>query len=166
MARGLEYICRAVPLSDFYYTGASRRFLYDSQFRLKLSSNSSLKWSDTDPELIATWLSADATRSKPSCFICGNPDHLASDCPLNAISSMPDVLCPVCNTTGHTACHCPQLTFAKNSPSVLPASNKLEFCRIWNRKGSCFRGPSCRYLHACSDCHGGHPKQSCPKQSC
>ncbi len=60
--------------------------------------------------------------------------------------------CPVCNTAGHTARDCPQLTFAKNTPSVLlPASNKLEFCRIWNRKGSCFRGPSCRYLHACSE---------------
>ncbi len=32
------------------------RLQYDAHFRLKLSSNSSLKWSDTDPELIATWL--------------------------------------------------------------------------------------------------------------
>ena len=49
-----------------FITRSSRRFQayawlqYDAQFRLKLASNPTMKWSVTDPELVATWLSADA----------------------------------------------------------------------------------------------------------
>ena len=51
---------------------------YDAQFRLKLASNPTMKWSVTDPELVATWLSADASKHKPACYACGNPEHLSS----------------------------------------------------------------------------------------
>ena len=49
-----------------YIVLASRRFKpyawlqYDTQFRLKMASDSTMSWSTADPELTATWLSADA----------------------------------------------------------------------------------------------------------
>lgn len=64
-------------------TRSSRQFKpyawlqYDSQFRLKLASNESMKWCDTDTELIATWLSADAVRNKATCYTCGSPEQLS-----------------------------------------------------------------------------------------
>ncbi len=54
---------------------------YDMQFRLKIAVNPAMTWDQVDHSLIATWLSADATRTKRSCFSCGNPSHLAPDCP-------------------------------------------------------------------------------------
>ena len=145
---------------------SSRRFhthawlQYDAQFRLKLASNPGMKWSDTDPELIATWLSADASKSKPVCYTCGSPEHMSTDCPLKTSQKAPGLRCPVCNMLGHTAQHCPQLTHNK------PDGGKTEeFCRLWNKRGSCFRGSKCQYVHACSDCRGSHPKSSCSQQA-
>ena len=100
-----------------FITQQSRRFKayawlqYDAQFRLKLASNPSIKWSDSDTELIATWLSADAAREKPACFACGNPEHLASDCPwkVSGTSNSSVLNCPVCNASGHAARDCPKL---------------------------------------------------------
>ena len=99
-----------------FITRASRRFQpyawlqYDSQFRLKLATNSSLRWSFTDPELIATWLSADAAKIKQTCFTCGSPDHFVPDCPLKPSASTSGLHCPICNHVGHTACECSLLS--------------------------------------------------------
>ena len=84
---------------------------YNAQFRLKLASNPSIKWFDTDTELIPTWLSADAAREKPACFACGNSEHLASDCPwkVSGTSNSSVLNCPVCNASGHAARDCPKL---------------------------------------------------------
>ena len=154
-----------------FITRQSRRFKpyawlqYDAQFRLKLASNPSIKWSDTDTELIATWLSADAAREKPACFACGNPEHLASDCPWkgSGTSNSSVLNCPVCNASGHAARDCPKL----GQPAPPPADTRHtgeEFCHIYNRRGNCFRGSRCSYLHACSNCKGSHPKRACPRQ--
>ena len=154
-----------------FITRSSRRFQayawlqYDAQFRLKLASNPTMKWSVTDPELVATWLSADASKHKPACYACGNPEHLSSDCPWKASQTAPGLRCPVCNTSGHTAQLCPQLSH--NKPSAAADSNKADdqFCQLWNRKGSCFCGDRCRYLHICSNCRGSHPKRTCSQQA-
>lgn len=152
-----------------FITRSSRRFQayawlqYDAQFRLKMASNPSMKWSHTDPELIATWLSADASKNKPVCFACGNPEHLSSDCPWKSSHRAPGLRCPVCNVSGHTAQHCPQLSH--NKPPPADSNKPDEFCRLWNKKGSCFRGERCPYQHVCSECRGSHPKSSCSKQA-
>ena len=159
-----------------FITRASRRFQpyawlqYDSQFRLKLAANRSLRWSTTDPELIVTWLSADATKVKQLCFTCGSPDHFAPNCPLKPPSSAPGLRCPVCNHVGHTARECSllsregQSTSGSHSYAQQSTPDDDKSCRVYNRRGFCFRGPRCPYSHTCSSCQGGHPKRTCSKQ--
>ena len=151
-----------------FITRSSSRFQlyawlqYDTQFRLKLASNPHACWSSTDPELVATWLSADATKKKSTCFYCGSPDHMSADCPLRASSSIKHSAspCPVCNSPGHTARDCPQLAVDKHSKT---GSKDDKYCRLYNRRGTCFRGSKCPYYHACSECNGGHPSRACPQ---
>ena len=81
---------------------------YDAQFRLKMASTRSSAWGTPDTELLASWLSSDATRRKATCFNCGNPDHLFLDCPLKA-SSYQGPRCPVCNSFRHSARDRPHL---------------------------------------------------------
>ena len=163
-----------------FITPSSRRFQpyawlqYDTQFRLKLTANRSDSWAAADPELTATWLSADATKPKTQCFSCGNPDHMAAACPFKSTTSAPGIRCPVCDTIGHTARDCPQLfrapaNTANAAPNTNPradatrsASNDNAHCRIFNQRGFCYRGTRCPYPHTCSGCNGGHPKRACP----
>ena len=135
---------------------------YDAQFRLKLSANPATSWATADPELIATWLSADVAKQKPVCFSCGGPDHLASECPLRQVDKPPGLPCPVCSRAGHSARDCPQLAPGQQQGS----SNKPQdnYCGLFNRKGSCFRGHKCKFLHKCASCNGDHPQRSCPRQ--
>ena len=130
---------------------------YDAQFRLKLASTKSMQWSVADPELIATWLSADATQKKSLCFTCGSPEHLAGDCPQKVQAPNLGLRCPVCNSNTHVARDCPQL------PTTFRGVTRqtTETCRLFNKKGSCFRGIKCPYLHQCSACGGSHPHASC-----
>lgn len=129
MARGLEPLCsRPFHLQTpdlFLYQAliiarSSRRFhpyawlQYDTQFRLKRASNPDMPWSSTDPELVATWLSADATMT---CYSCNSPDHTLADCPLQDSGSSH---CPVCSITGHTARNCPQLEPKLATPKTNP----------------------------------------------
>ena len=160
-----------------FITRTSRRFQtyawpqYDSQFRLKLAANPSMRWSISDPELIATWLSADATKIKQPCFTCGSPDHFATNCPLKPLSTAPGLRCPVCNKVGHTARECPMLSH--NTVSQPRSGTALQrgaldddrYCRVYNKCGFCFRGSRCPYPHVCSACLGGHPQRACPKQA-
>ena len=128
-----------------FITRQSRRFKvyawlqYDAQLRLKLASNPSVKLSDVDTELVATWLSADATREKPACFTCGNPEHMDADCPCKAsgTDSIPVLSCPVCSVAGHTVRKCPKLS--QPVPPLAEAhSAGDEFCHIYSRCGNCF----------------------------
>ena len=160
-----------------FITRTSQRFRpyawlqYDSQFRLKLAANQSMRWSVADPELTATWLSADATKAKLPCFSCSNPDHLAPNCPLKASVSVPGLRCPVCNHLGHTARDCSLLSHEStsrvtNQPPVTQATTDEDnICRVYNKRGFCFRSPRCPYSHICSACRGGHPRRACPKQA-
>ena len=160
-----------------FITRTSRRFQtyawlqYDSQFRLKLAANPTMRWSVSDPELIATWLSADATKIKQPCFTCGSPDHFAPNCPLKAPSTAPGLRCPVCNKVGHSARECSMLSRDFRSQPRSQASSHQgapdddKYCRVFNKRGFCFRGPRCPYPHVCSVCLGGHPQRACPKQT-
>ena len=158
-----------------FITRQSRRFKtyawlqYDAQFRLKLATNPGMKWSQTDPELIATWLSADAAKAKPTCFACGNPDHIASDSPLKASEQTLHLRSPVCNVVGHAARECPQLSSQPSHPAQTPVDSShagKEICLLYNRRGgSCFRGSKCQYKHICSVCRGPHPMRACPRQT-
>ena len=101
---------------------------YDAQFRLKIASNPSMSWSVADPEFIASWLTADAIKRKSTCFSCGNPDHLSSDCPLRPSTKEPGLCCPVCDTTGHVARDCPQLLQGKpNATTTKPQTMSAYF---------------------------------------
>ncbi len=53
-----------------------------------MASNPDMRWSTTDPELVATWLSADATKRTAMCYSCGSPDHMSTDCPLRPASEL------------------------------------------------------------------------------
>ena len=111
-----------------FITRTSQRFQpytwlqYDSQFRLRLAANRSMQWLVADPELTATWLSADATKAKQPCFSCGSPDHLAPHFPLKASVAGPGLHCPICNHLGHTARDCPLL---HRSLPHIPRANPL-----------------------------------------
>lgn len=160
-----------------YIILASRRFQphawlqYDIQFRLKKASNPSMSWSTADPELTATWLSADAILPKINCYLCGSPNHLAPVCPTNTAGKSAGLRCPVCNGDGHTARSCPTLASTSQKQQKLPPpsdhktipDNKI--CRIFNQKGSCFRGTRCPYFHVCNKCKGGHPERACPDRT-
>ena len=120
---------RLQPLFQYlaFISRCSRRFQpyawlqYDAQFRLKIASNPSMSWSVADPEFIASWLTADAIKHKSTCFSCGNPDHLSSDCPLRPSTKEPGLYCPVCDTSGHVARDCPQLLQGKpNATTTKP----------------------------------------------
>lgn len=149
---------------------SSRRFQpyawlqYDSQFRLKIASNPNMSWSTADSELVATWLSADATKRTTVCYSCGSPDHMSPDCPIRASTKLPGSHCPICNTPGHTARECPQQAADRQS-TPYPRHDEDKYCRLYNRRGSCFRGQRCPYYHRCSQCNGGHPKRACPQQA-
>ncbi len=134
---------------------------YDAQFRMKMASDPAGSWSSTDSELVATWLSADATKRQATCFSCGSPDHLSAECPLRT-SKRSASPCPVCNITGHLARDCPQLVGDKQSKPGT-GGDEDRYCRIYNRRGTCFRGSKCPYYHACSGCNGAHPKRACPQ---
>ena len=135
---------------------------YDIQFRLKLAANPSLRWASTDTELVATWLSADAAKRTASCFSCGCPDHLSADCPLRPPTKSLTAHCSICKASGHIARDCPQLPSDKRSKSG-PEPKDDKYCRIYNRRGSCFRESKCTYYHACSQCNGGHPRCAYPQ---
>ena len=148
---------------------------YDQQFRMKLASDPKLSWSVADPELIASWLSAEATKPKRACFTCGSPDHFSTDCPSRATASTPQLRCPVCNTIGHVARQCPSLTpthktFRPSSdlsrpPPVTGLKPPAEICDMFNRRfGSCFRGSKCKFRHVCYTCGGPHPQRLCTQQ--
>ena len=141
---------------------------YDIQFRLKKASNPSMSWTTSDPELTATWLSADAILPKISCYLCGSPDHLALVCPTNTAGKSAGLRCPVCSGDGHTARSCSTLASTSHKQQKFPPpggrktipDNKI--CCIFNQKGSCFRGTRCPYFHVCNKCKGGHLEQACP----
>ena len=162
------HLARQLFQYQAFITRSSSRFQlyawlqYDTQFRLKLTSNPHACWSSTDPEFVATWLSADATKKKSTCFSCGSPDHMSADCPLRASSSIKHSAspCPVCNSPGHTAHDCPQLAVDKHGKT---SSKDDKYCHLCNRRGICFRGSKCPYYHACSECNGSHPSRACPE---
>ena len=114
-----------------------------------------MSWSTANPELTAMWLSA-----KINCYLCGSPDHLAPVCPTNTAGKSAGPRCPVCNGDGHTARSCPMLASTSHKQQKLPppgdhktiSDNKI--CRIFNQKGSCFRGTRCPYFHVCNKCKG------------
>ena len=119
-----------------FITKTSQRFQpyawlqYDSQFRLKLAADKFMRWSAADPELTATWLSADATKAKQPCFSCGSPDHLAPHCPLKVQVAAPGLRCPICNHVGHTARDCSLLprenvSNVASQPSVSQPTNDV-----------------------------------------
>ncbi len=134
---------------------------YDAQFRMKMASDPAGRWSSTESGLVATWLSADATKRQATCFSCGSPDHLSAECPLRT-SKRSASPCPVCNIAGHLARDCPQLVGDKQSKPGT-GGDEDRYCRIYNRRGTCFRGSKCPYYHACSGCNGAHPKRACPQ---
>ena len=159
-----------------FITKTSQRFQpyawlqYDSQFRLKLAADKFMRWSAADPELTATWLSADATKAKQPCFSCGSPDHLAPHCPLKAQVAAPGLRCPICNHVGHTARDCSLLprenvSNVASQPSVSQPTNDDNICRVYNKRAFCFRGAKCPYLHICTACREGHPQRTCPRQA-
>jgi hypothetical protein len=100
------------------------QLLYDIQFRLKKSSNPGISWSTADPELTATWLSADIILPKINSISVGKSAGLC---------------CPVCNSDGHTAHSCP--TLASNSqkskffhhPVITKLSLTTKFTSLFSR---------------------------------
>lgn len=113
-----------------------------------------MAWSSTDPELVASWLSMDATKRTTVCYSCGSPDHMSTDCPLRPHNSRSSGShCPVCNTSGHTARDHPQLSTDKRTQAQ-PRPEDDKYCRQYNRRGFCFRGSRCPYYHSCSQCNG------------
>ncbi len=151
---------------------------YDRQFRLKLASCHSLSWASTDPELVATWLSADAARPKRTCYSCGSTSHLSSACPSKAQQAA-SFTCSVCSGHGHAARDCPLVvatsgTTSHNTPATpqLPAKAHLnkpngfpEVCEYFNRRGRCFRGRNCPRRHICLYCAGDHAQRDCTLRS-
>ena len=141
---------------------------YGSQFRLKLAANRSMRWLAADPELTTMWLSADATKAKQSCFLCGSPDHLAPYCPLKASVTAPGLHCPTCNHLSNTARDCPLLlresATCTTSHHLINQSTDDDdnICRVYNKRAFCFRGAKCPYLHICTACREGHPRRACP----
>ena len=144
---------------------------YDAQFRHKIASDPSMSWSIPDSELTATWLSADAIKQKQACFTCGSPQHMATNRPLRAPTKSAGIRCSICNTVGHAAHDCVTMTLP--APSKAPAINAANttshttdsthvdtdadrICKIYNRKGNCFRGARCPYFHICKKCRGPH----------
>ena len=109
-------------------------------------------WSAADPELTATWLSANATKAKQPCFSCGSPDHLAPHCLLKAQVAVPGLHCPVCNHVGHTTRDCsllPQenVSNAASQPSVSQLTNDDNVCRVYNKHLHSLSGrPPAMYL--------------------
>lgn len=69
-----KYQCLITRFSQRFQTYAWLQ--YDMLFHLKIASNPDMTWAVVNPELVATWLTADATKQKLVC-------HLSSDCPLN-----------------------------------------------------------------------------------
>ena len=127
-----------------YIVLASRRFKpyawlqYDTQFRLKMASDPSISWSTADPELTATWLSADAVLPRLNCFTCSSPEHMASACPNNDSGKSSSLRCPICSVHGHVARSCPNLApnnQKQQKPSGQPdpttvTDNKV--CKLFN----------------------------------
>ena len=91
--------------------------------------------------LVATWLSADATKKKSTCFSCGSPDHMSADCLLRASSSIKHSAspCPVCNSPGHTARDCRQLAVVKHGKT---GSKDDKYCRLYTAEVLVFVAPS------------------------
>ena len=140
-----------------------------------MACDSTMSWSTADPELMATWLSADAVIPRLSCFTRGSPEHMASACPNKFSGTSSGLRCPVCSLNGHLARSCPTLARAPNNqrqqkppgagqtnPTTIP-DNKV--CKVFNQKGHCFRGTRCPSFHVCTKCKGGHPEQACPDRT-
>ena len=92
----------------------------------------------------AYWLSADATKCTTACFVCGSPNHLATECPLKQSDTS---RCPVCNTAGHSARKCPNLIPERQAQSMAKPDDD-SICSIYNCRGSCFRSSRCPYSHS------------------
>ena len=91
--------------------------------------------------------------------------------PNNPTGKSMGLRCPVCTRHGHVARTCLTLTSnplrqqnpARQSDPKAIFDNKI--CKIFNNKGSYFRGTRCPYFHVCIKCKGGHPKQTCPDRT-
>ena len=122
---------------------------YDQHFRLKKAAHRSISWATVDTELVATWLSADATKLKKGCFSCGEASHMAADCPFRLSQQG---CCTVCRDRGHNARSCPHLSHQPTSFAPGPSNSvpnpqagpprpplppvSAEVCRNYNRCGS------------------------------
>ncbi len=142
---------------------------YDCQFRRRIAVDTSRSWATVDQELVATWLSADATKSNPTCYTCGEQSHMAAECPFRN-SADSQSRCTACSQRGHPASRCPSLpnTAARDRPpssrgqprSDCPGSDNPPVCKNWNAN-RCRQGDRCPRRHVCESCFGPHFTRSC-----
>ena len=125
--------------------------MYNTEFRLKLAANKSLKFHITDSEIWASCFSADCLQQHQSCFTCGSVSHYAAHCPLKQPARQPF----------YTRESKEPRFKAPSAPIQSRLGPRAELCRIFNDQGNCFRGHKCPYTHSCSYCQGPHPHCGC-----
>ena len=138
---------------------------YDRQFRLRLASNSALRWDSIDIELQSMFLkSPSLAYSKSRGF-----DHSAghSHSPTTG-HSRGLASHRTANPYSYTSSDTSSLSRFRNAPqptnpSSINITTPTGRCFSFNNNGFCDK-PTCTYSHTCQFCKGNHPQFLC-KQS-
>ena len=121
---------------------------YDSSFRLLASRHQSLRWDAIHNHLWAQCFTGRAV-STVTCFSCGRPGHIASDC-----------------KSSNNSFRAPNKPYTPNSSQAASSQSMFDVCRQFN-SGKCRNQATphlCKYRHECLFCQGDHPEVSCARK--
>lgn len=118
--------------------------LYDTRFRRKAANTKSLDWGTMDSQLYNE-IFVGRAKATSRCQHCLSEFHISTDCPNSNSGSYGNATPPP-----------PKLP--RQSPPAIP------ICLLYNstRGDICNFAPNCKFIHACSHCHGRHPISRCP----